>query len=259
MKRNKGFTLIELLVVIAIIALLLAIILPSLKMAKEQAKRLHCANNLRTIGQTLHLYAEDNDGFIPKSKYGPKAVDSFYSNTPAATYLIFDVDKSTPPKIVKTSMVNFAILWTTGMIETSETFYCPSSLRNPFSYDSYGGKERWPYPVYESSHAPGRIRVSYSYLPQASREKMDVGARQFPTVTEKISKLASGKAISLDTLQAEDWWSHRRGGYAGANVLYNDTSVLFRRDPEVLKATGDLSADPMASEIDFRTVIQGLE
>jgi hypothetical protein len=229
-------------------------------MAKEHAKRLHCANNLRTIGQTLHLYAESHDGFIPKSKYGPRAVDSYYSNTPAATYLIFDVDTSVVPAAVKKdSVVNFGILWTLGMIETSETFYCPSSLRNPFSYDSYGGQERWPYPVFESSHAPGRIRVSYSYLPQASIEKMDVGARQFPTVTQRISRLASGKAISLDTLQSEDWWSHRRGGYAGANVLYNDTSVLFRRDPEVLKATGDLSADPMGSEIDFRTVVQGLE
>jgi prepilin-type N-terminal cleavage/methylation domain-containing protein len=48
MRTHKGFTLIELLVVIAIIALLLAILMPSLKMAKEYATRLQCANNLKS-------------------------------------------------------------------------------------------------------------------------------------------------------------------------------------------------------------------
>ena len=61
MINKKGFTLIELLVVIAIIALLLAILLPSLRMVKEQARRMICATHLKSIGNGIVLYSEAND------------------------------------------------------------------------------------------------------------------------------------------------------------------------------------------------------
>ena len=59
-KRKLGFTLIELLVVIAIIALLISILLPSLSRARELSKRLVCAANLKGIGTSCKLYANDN-------------------------------------------------------------------------------------------------------------------------------------------------------------------------------------------------------
>jgi prepilin-type N-terminal cleavage/methylation domain-containing protein len=60
-RRISGFTLIELLVVISIISLLMAILLPSLGKAREQARRATCMANLRSIGQGIFLYAHDND------------------------------------------------------------------------------------------------------------------------------------------------------------------------------------------------------
>lgn len=62
---RRGFTLIELLVVISIIALLIAILLPALKAARETAKRVNCASNMRQIGILNHVYAEDSDGRAP--------------------------------------------------------------------------------------------------------------------------------------------------------------------------------------------------
>ena len=60
-----GFTLIELLVVIAIIALLVSILLPSLKRAKDLAKDVMCQSNVKNISTCLFLYTESYDGYTP--------------------------------------------------------------------------------------------------------------------------------------------------------------------------------------------------
>ena len=64
MRRLKGFTLIELLVVIAIIALLMAILMPGMRKAKEIAKITVCKANLHQIGVALYTYSQNNDDRI---------------------------------------------------------------------------------------------------------------------------------------------------------------------------------------------------
>lgn len=62
LRKMLAFTLIELLVVISVISLLMAILLPSLGKARENARRATCMANLRSIGHSIFLYAHDNDG-----------------------------------------------------------------------------------------------------------------------------------------------------------------------------------------------------
>ena len=65
MRRKKAFTLIELLVVIAVIALLMAILLPTLQRVRRQAKAVGCQSNLRQWGTHWAIRTGDNDGYFP--------------------------------------------------------------------------------------------------------------------------------------------------------------------------------------------------
>lgn len=60
-----GFTLVELLVVISIIALLIAILLPSLQKAREQARSVKCLANLHSQGTAINTYASEHNGALP--------------------------------------------------------------------------------------------------------------------------------------------------------------------------------------------------
>jgi prepilin-type N-terminal cleavage/methylation domain-containing protein/prepilin-type processing-associated H-X9-DG protein len=99
-KKANGFTLIELLVVIAVIALLMSILMPALSRARDQARRVGCGNNLKQIGTSLHMYANDYNGRLPLNAGG---------------YWLWDIAYSTTDYILATG-------------GDRKTFYCPSDL-----------------------------------------------------------------------------------------------------------------------------------
>ena len=65
MNRTKGFTLIELLVVVAIIALLVAILVPAVQRAREEANRVVCATNIKGMDTSCMLYAQSSSNKYP--------------------------------------------------------------------------------------------------------------------------------------------------------------------------------------------------
>lgn len=67
--RTRAFTLIELLVVVAIIAILVAILLPSLARAREQSKAVVCSSNLHQLVVAVVMYADTHNGKFPTAGY----------------------------------------------------------------------------------------------------------------------------------------------------------------------------------------------
>jgi prepilin-type N-terminal cleavage/methylation domain-containing protein len=63
--RRRAFTLVELLVVIGIIGLLISILMPALNRVKDQANRIKCMNNLRSIMQGVIMYTSENKSYLP--------------------------------------------------------------------------------------------------------------------------------------------------------------------------------------------------
>ena len=211
----KGFTLVELLVVIAIIALLLSIILPSLQMAREQAKSVVCVSQLRQWGLAIHIYANENDDFMP-----PNFLYSQYF-----PYLVYE-----PPN---GNFRNLGLLFDLGEIKEPKLFYCPSESNEGHKYDT--SINPWLVP-HASSPNEQYTRMSYYYYtrvedvfwnPKLQFDRERAGKAEGYNHFVELSTLKD-KAILSDNIYIPTGYPHST--QAGFNVLYADGGAKFWHD-----------------------------
>jgi prepilin-type N-terminal cleavage/methylation domain-containing protein/prepilin-type processing-associated H-X9-DG protein len=255
--RRRAFTLVELLIVVAIIAVVLAVLLPSLRHVKELGKRVRCATNLRSIGTAIKLYADYFDGALPnlESNIGtPKErLDHPY-------WICRDFVSGVEPRQWKT-IFGFGCLSLTNtrLIETPLLFYCPADDLWREIYRAYATPYGWGAakstpddPRYSQADNPNNaqdiIRVTYVYYPEtrwvinAGRLAYLGGAGTGSTYEENCPEIAL-KAADLDPSKAmsADNGGHALGGTTkatdnpeinkGHNVLFGDGHVNFQRAP----------------------------
>lgn len=127
LNRTRGFTLIELLVVVAIIALLIAILLPSLGRARDQARTTVCAANQRSLAQSCLTYATEWQSSLPPMPTVSAPTQAPYENWCPDKMNDINVGTSTGYP------GGYQLLNYTGYIKSVRSFYCPSP-RTPFSY-----------------------------------------------------------------------------------------------------------------------------
>jgi len=78
---RRGFTIIELLVVVGIIAVLVGLILPAIKAARESSRGVVCLSNLRQLALAASAYAINHGGFYPPSAYDGEDATNYYGYT----------------------------------------------------------------------------------------------------------------------------------------------------------------------------------
>jgi prepilin-type N-terminal cleavage/methylation domain-containing protein len=210
---RRGFTLIELLVVIAIIAILMAILLPALTMARERTRLTACISNMEQIYRAFALYAASNDELCPPCWVGR------YVNTMREDMLIYlykNGKYADNPYVFRCPSDDF-------YFKESDTGGCP--VRQSYSYWYENGQSRvklggpyidmWIY-GHLRTRRPQVVKLVHDGEPFISRGAWAFGApstyrRHFQSQREN-TLYHDGHVSTRDT-----HWPDETGFYVGLN------------------------------------------
>ncbi|MFA7485868.1 MAG: DUF1559 domain-containing protein [Phycisphaerae bacterium] len=207
MKKRQAFTLVELLVVISIIALLMAVLVPSLNVARELARRVVCGNNMKGIGQANMSYVSAWNGYFVPIGYpgvdrnGNDQTIQWIRNPDFRKYMQIDAyDDGEGPR----TSSNDASLYTLPRKQQ-----CPSDLN-----------------VRDPSRAlDGSVLISYGYNLQGLAQG-DWGNAWHNLVGHKQSDVKNPAEKLMFTEGVGDWWV----SWNGANhVQFWNNPVLGPR------------------------------
>lgn len=212
-KRSiEAFTLVELLVVISIIALLLAILMPSLQKAREQAKRVACMNNLHQCHIALVVYSQDyQQNYPPHDNFPSNSGSDWSQKHPQFAYWLSKYER-----------VNWTSRFYSSYIKDHKVLSCP----NIGAEEERMWGQEWGQIGVIGYNYFGNFRGDYQGVWLDEKEKNRMPKRN----------MDSPDYLLMSDL-AQDWsryfgrrtwlWSHGKRRHEGANKLYNGGNVIW--------------------------------
>jgi len=219
MNRRNAFTLIELLTVVAIIAMLIAILMPSLRRSRMVAKRAICASHLHQQGVMLYAYAYD---FRVKYPTEPTPNPSLVPDHWPIGGLTLDNNHDP---------AGWALLAAKGYADDPRVFYCPSARYNRASFEKswhpQSDPDDWWQTLAEYAYWAG-YRTEQTTPPNPDLYELIASSP-----TSNPTTLLSSDSIAWNNVQM-DWYSFNNhygtngDEPEGGSVLANDMSVRWR-------------------------------
>ena len=215
-KPSCGFTLIELLVVIAIISILAAMLLPTLKNARDVAKRSACLNNLKQLGTSVFNYADYNNGYTPNE--GNSTPGAWWESTGIRYKRYLDL-----------------LFWAGDLPRnrgSASLFFCPSLEGNKFGSPTYAGSggdtincidriatQTWP---------GGYVYMSYMLRNRWFNGQGNTTAFRLDPKVIVPGQFTTPISPSQLAYMVDCFQTNSNPHVSGGNVLYLDGSVEFK-------------------------------
>ena len=177
---RHAFTLIELLVVIAIIAILAAMLLPVLSLAREKARRTKCLGNLRQISLGMNVYAADNNERLIEARLGRAGFRVQIAINPPQRELAADAGLLMP--------TNAPTVWTCPN-RPSLPVYEPEFNQWVIGYQYFGGIDVWNNPagVFSNVCSPVKISTSKPHWALAADTVMKINREWGGTLSNRVA------------------------------------------------------------------------
>jgi len=230
--RKRGFTLIELLVVIAVIALLMSILMPALKRAREQGQRAVCMGTLKQLSLCWVMYADDNDDRLVNGEAGIDWTNrTVHLREPYWVGQCWD-QYGTPgghrlSRQEQTRAIQSGIFWTGRYVSDIGAFACPTGIKDEMlTYNIMDGVNGMPR-TGTYSGTTGAIGPNGKKLWVKKRSEIFNAPERLVFIDEGWATPDSYAVYWNDTWT---WWDQpvvRHGD--GTNVSFADGHVEYRK------------------------------